>query len=72
MIENEYQHRLYNTRIDDQCIVYSYDLDTVLLGHYKTIDVDWSEPVPRPSPDERIAALEEELLAAKILLGLEE
>ena len=43
LIENEYQHRLYNTRLDDQCIVYSYDLDTVLLGHYKTIDVDWSE-----------------------------
>ena len=43
LIENEYQHRLYNTRLDDQCIVYSYDLDTVLLGHYKSIDVDWSE-----------------------------
>ena len=36
------------------------------------IDADWVEPVPQPSPDERIAALEEELLAAKILLGLEE
>lgn len=35
------------------------------------IDADWAEPVPQPSPDERIAALEEELLAAKILLGLE-
>lgn len=35
------------------------------------IDADWVEPVPQPSPDERIAALEEELLAAKILLGLE-
>ena len=43
LIENEYQHRLYNTRLDDQCIVYSYDLDTVLMGNYKTIDVDWSE-----------------------------
>ena len=27
---------------------------------------------PEPTPDERIAALEEELAAAKILLGLEE
>ena len=28
-------------------------------------------PAPEPTPDERIAALEEELAAAKILLGLE-
>lgn len=30
------------------------------------------EPEPAPSTEERIAALEEELAAAKILLGLEE
>lgn len=30
------------------------------------------EPEPEPSTEERIAALEEELAAAKILLGLEE
>ena len=30
------------------------------------------QPAPEPTPDERIAALEEELKAAKILLGLEE
>ena len=29
-------------------------------------------PAPKPTTDERIAALEEELAAAKILLGLEE
>ena len=29
-------------------------------------------PVPEPTPEERIAALEEQLTAAKILLGLEE
>ena len=28
-------------------------------------------PTPEPSPDERISELEEELKAAKILLGLE-
>ena len=28
-------------------------------------------PAPEPTPEERIAALEEELAAAKILLGLE-
>lgn len=31
-----------------------------------------STPAPEPTPEERIAALEEELAAAKILLGLEE
>ena len=30
------------------------------------------QPAPEPTPAERIAALEEELAAAKILLGLEE
>ena len=29
-------------------------------------------PAPVPTPEERIAALEEQLAAAKILLGLEE
>ena len=29
-------------------------------------------PSPEPTPEERIAVLEEELKAAKILLGLEE
>ena len=31
-----------------------------------------STPAPEPTTDERIAALEEQLAAAKILLGLEE
>ena len=30
------------------------------------------QPAPEPTPEERIAVLEEELKAAKILLGLEE
>ena len=30
------------------------------------------QPAPEPTSDERIAALEEELAAAKILLGLED
>ena len=30
------------------------------------------QPAPEPTAEERIAALEEELAAAKILLGLEE
>ena len=43
MIKNEYRHRLYNTKINEECIVYSYALDTILMGNYKAIDVDWSE-----------------------------
>ena len=35
------------------------------------IDGDYVEPEVQPTPEDRIAALEEELLAAKILLGLE-
>ena len=42
-IENNYSHRLYNTQLDDHCIVYNYALDTILSGNYKAIDVDWSE-----------------------------
>ena len=30
------------------------------------------QPTPEPTPEERIAVLEEELAATKILLGLEE
>lgn len=32
----------------------------------------YQQPAPEPTTEERIAALEEELKAAKILLGLEE
>ena len=32
----------------------------------------YQQPVPEPTTEERIAALEEELKAAKILLGLED
>ena len=32
----------------------------------------YQHPTKEPTPEERIAALEEELAAAKILLGLEE
>ena len=43
MIETNYGHRLYNTRLGDECIVYGYDLQPVLRGAYKAIEVDWSE-----------------------------
>lgn len=35
------------------------------------MDADYTQPVPKPSEADRIAALEEELAAAKILLGVE-
>lgn len=35
------------------------------------MDADYIPPVPQPDPTERIAALEEQLAAAKILLGVE-
>lgn len=35
------------------------------------MDADYTPPVPKPSDAERIAALEEELATAKILLGVE-
>lgn len=44
-IENDYQHKLYNTRLPEQCIVYDYALDTILMGDYKSIDIDWSEGI---------------------------
>ena len=45
MISNEHNNRLYNTRIDEQCIVYNYELDTILIGNYKQVDIDWSEGI---------------------------
>ena len=47
---------------------YWYKLtDSLVWEKYEIIT-----PAPEPTPEERIAALEEQLAAAKILLGLEE
>lgn len=35
------------------------------------MDADWVEPEVKPTPEQRLAALEEQLAAAKILLGVE-
>jgi len=43
MIETSYNRRLYNTKLGDECIVYNYDLQPVLKGAYKAIEIDWSE-----------------------------
>ena len=43
MIEPDFSHRLYNTRLGDECVVYDSDLRTVLRGAYKSVTVDWSE-----------------------------
>jgi len=42
-IEHDYQHRLYNTCLGKECIVYNYDLKPVLRGAYKDIEIDWTE-----------------------------
>lgn len=42
-IETSYGRMLYNTRLGDECIVYDFNLQPVLRGAYKSIDVDWSE-----------------------------
>lgn len=44
-IDNNYQHQLYNTKLGEQCIVYNYDLDTILMGNYKSMNIDWSEGI---------------------------
>lgn len=42
-IQTDYQHRLYSTKAGEQCIVYSFRLDTVLIGNYSSVSVDWSQ-----------------------------
>ena len=42
-IEVNYNRRLYNTSLDDQCIVYDFEMKPVLRGAFKSIEVDWSE-----------------------------
>ena len=44
-IDHNYQHKLYSAKIDNQCIIYNYNLDTVLRGNYSRVDVDWSEGI---------------------------
>mgnify|MGYP005752712699 FL=1 len=44
-IERDYQHNFYNTKREEQCIVYSFQLDTILMGNYKSVDIDWSEGI---------------------------
>ena len=44
-IEHDFQHHLYNTQTNEQCIVYNYDMDTILIGNYKDIQIDWSEGI---------------------------
>lgn len=43
-----------------------------LKSSIKTPENPIDLPTPKPTPEERIAALEDELAATKILLGLEE
>ncbi len=44
-IEWNYDHELYNLHREEQCIVLTEELDTVLIGKYKAVDIDWSEGI---------------------------
>lgn len=59
--------------IMDERGIYRYKLEggKAVERTQAEMDADYVEPVPQPSDAERIAQLEEELKAAKILLGLE-
>lgn len=43
MITIQYDQRLYNTRLGDECIVYNAELQPILRGAYKSIEIDWTE-----------------------------
>lgn len=60
--------------IMDERGIYRYKLvdDKPVERTQEKMDADYMPPVTKPTPEERIAQLEEELAAAKILLGLEE
>ena len=60
--------------LTDERGIYRYKLEgiTPVLRTAAEMDADWVDPPPQPSDIERIEALEEELAAAKILLGIDE
>lgn len=54
-----------------------YDMTSEEIAEIEAMRADYDQsiadtPAPEPTTEERIAALEEQLAAAKILLGLEE
>ena len=67
------QGNYFDKPIMDDRGIYRYKLKDgkAVERTQEEMDADYEEPVPQPSDAERIAALEEELKAAKILLGLE-
>ena len=68
------QGNYFDKPLTDDRGVYRYALDDSGKPYELTqeeMDADYVEPEPQPTDAERIAALEEELKAAKILLGVE-
>ena len=68
---NYFPKHLYDER---GIMRYLYTPDADTLWRERTqeeMDADWEEPVPQPDQTGRITALEEQLAAAKILLGVE-
>ena len=67
------QCNYFNKRIMDERGIYRYKLEdgNPVERTQEEMDADYVEPETQPTQEERIAQLEEELKAAKILLGLE-
>ena len=68
------QGNYFEKPLTDDRGVYRYALDDSGKPYELTqeeMDADYVEPVTQPTQEERLAALEEELRAAKILLGVE-
>lgn len=66
------QGNYFDQPIRDERGIYRYKIEDGKPVERSTeeIDADYVEPEVHPTQEERIAALEEQLLAAKILLGV--
>ena len=67
------QGNYFSKPIMDERGIYRYKLEKgkPVERTQEEMDADYAPPVQQPTQEERIAQLEEELKAAKILLGLE-
>ena len=67
------QSMYFPKTLADERFIYRYKLvdDKPVERTQEEMDADYVPPVDKPTSEERIAQLEEELAAAKILLGLE-
>lgn len=73
-INNDFQHNLYSVKRGDVCTVYSYDLQPILNGNYRQIDIDWTEGLVATeySGAQRLFDYEGKLLYANIYKSIQE